>query len=127
MLDRLRELTSHKCSDLNENISILVADEPGPGGANHEYQILVNRRLRLLNKSFQISFQKGEVKDVGINGISDESLLAIVKDRLSSFQDGPFACNDSNWAKKHISLAIAHLKDRTRDRISCGVEGHSEK
>ena len=120
----MRELTSHKCNDLNEQIKIEVIDEPGLGGANHAYDI---GPVDSVWSDCKIRFQKGAVKDAGINGISDESLLAIVEDRLASFQDGDFACTDSGFALEHVTLAIMRLQERTRDRISRGVEGHSVK
>ena len=127
MIDRKRELTSHKCSDLNESINIQVQDEPGPGGANHKYRIVGSRPMESMNCVDLIRFQKGAVKDVGLNGISDEVLLAIVEDRLASFQDGPFACLENGTALDCVRSAIKALKLRTQDRISRGVEGHSKK
>ena len=35
-----RELIAHKVNGLNEALDIIVTDEPGAGGANHEYLIL---------------------------------------------------------------------------------------
>jgi hypothetical protein len=126
-LDRTREITSHKCSDLNENINVFSTDDSGPGGAHHKYNIIVVDRLSPQNGFSVIKFQKGAVKDVGINGISDEALLAIVEDRLECFQAGPFACSPNEGALNHIRAAMDELKTRTRDRIERGVEGHSKK
>jgi hypothetical protein len=123
----MRELTNHKCSDLNESINICVQDEPGPGGANHEYHIVTVKRLSNFNKRTCIEFQKGPVKEVGVNGISDEALLVIVEDRLASFQTGQFACSPNECALSYVRAAIDEMKTRTRDRISRGVEGHSKK
>lgn len=120
----MRELTSHKCSDLNEQIKIQVMDEPGYGGACHAYDI---GPADSAWSECEIRFQKGAVKDAGLNGISDEALLAIVEDRLVSFQAGPFACGENKWALHHIQEALSHLKDRTRDRVKRGVEGRSVK
>jgi hypothetical protein len=123
----MRELTSHKCSDLNESIAVCVMDKPGPGGANHEYHIVVVKRLSNFNKRICINFQEGAVKDVGVNGISDEALLAIVRDRLESFQDGPFSCKENEQAMHYVREAMRKLQERTKDRVERGVEGHSKK
>lgn len=118
----MRKLTSHKCSDLNELIDIQAVDEPGPGGANHKYFICSSAWAMAM-----IEFQKGAVKDVGLNGISDEVLLAIVEDRLASFQDGDFACHENECALKYLRQAMGSLKARTQDRIKRGVEGRYVK
>ena len=123
----MREITTHKCSDLNESINIVADDELGPGGANHRYRILVIDRFGSRNNTTYIKFQKGAVKDVGLNGISDEALLAVIRDRLASFQAGPFACNENESALELIDMAIGSLKARTLNRIERGVEGHSKK
>lgn len=126
----MREITTHKCSDLNEAISVTAFDEPGPGGANHDYEILaIGFRVTSPPKRrrCEIHFQKGAVKDVGLNGISDEALLAIVEDRLKCFQAGEFACDENDLALTCVSWAMDFLKDRTRDRIERGVEGKSQK
>ena len=38
----MRELTSHKVNGLNEAITIAVMDEPGAGGACHEYNLTMD-------------------------------------------------------------------------------------
>ena len=35
----MRTLTDHKLNGLNDALQILVTDEPGQGGACHEYEI----------------------------------------------------------------------------------------
>lgn len=37
----IREITSHRVNGVNERIRIFALDEPGAGGANHEYAILI--------------------------------------------------------------------------------------
>ena len=74
-----------------------------------------------------IKFQKGAVKEAGFNGFSGEALLAIVKDRLESFQKGPYACRDNAVALTKIDEAIMWLHKRTHERMARGVEGTNEK
>ena len=33
----MRELTDHKVNGLNEALTIIAIDNPGPGGANHKW------------------------------------------------------------------------------------------
>lgn len=125
-----RVIETHSVNGLNEYLLINVLDEPGPGGANHEYQI---RRwvtgtgdqhddAELCN----IKFQKGPIKEDGVNGVSNEALLAIVLDRLQGFQQGPYACYANQCAIERISQAMAALMQRTEERIARGVEGTSQ-
>lgn len=115
-----RELKSHKVNGLNESLKITVLDEPGAGGANHEYTIEGAGCLH-------ISFQNGPIAEAGVNGISQEALLAIVEDRLKCFQAGPYACRENAIALTHIQDAMHWLHHRTRERMQRGVEGTSAK
>jgi len=122
-----RELTSHKVNGCNEAIAVVVLDEPGSGGANHEYVICtpndaVNQEL---NSSLvvHIGFQNGPIKEAGINGVTHEALLAIIEDRLVGFQSGKYACNDNAEALEHIRGAMECLQRRTKARVARGVEG----
>lgn len=127
-----RELTSHKVNGLNNALTIHVMDEPGAGGANCEYAITFNdpkhggaERSPISDKHGRnciISFQNGN-PEAGINGISNEALLAIVEDRLKGFQEGRFASRESAVALTKIQEAMMWLHKRTRDRVARGVEG----
>jgi hypothetical protein len=126
-----RELTSHKVNGLNEALDINVLDEPGVGGANHHYCIYVQNGTcnQELNASlaFHIHFQNGPIAEAGVNGISQEALLAVVEDRLKCFQAGPYACRENALALTYVQEAIAQLHHRTRERMQRGVEGTSAK
>ena len=128
----MRILTDHIVSgDSPDNqLSITVIDEPGAGGANHRYEITGFDMAG--NPSFQgdgsrtnalILFQNGTIREVGVNGVTQEALLAIVIDRLKSFQAGPFACQANAKALTCVMDALDQLQARTRDRIARGVEG----
>lgn len=120
-----RELTSHKVNGLNESLKIEVKDEPGPGNACHLYYITISEDHP--KEVHAIKFQKGPIQDAGINGISQEALLAIVEDRLIGFQSGPYACRENAVALTKIQEAMMWLQKRTLDRIRRGVEGTSQK
>lgn len=74
-----------------------------------------------------VSFQNGPIKEFGVNGISAEALLAIIIDRLRSFQGGPFACHQNDIAMWFIETGMMWLQKRTRDRLARGVEGTNPK
>lgn len=121
-----RELMSHKVSGLNEALKIEVLDEPGPGNACHQYRIELEDGSEDA-PGFYIGFQRGPIKEAGVNGISNEALLAIVEDRLLGFQSGEFACPENATALIKIQEAMMWLQKRTHDRLRRGVEGTNVK
>ena len=124
----MRNLTDHKLNELNDALEIDVMDEPGQGGACHKYRIsLFDTDGHSLDTETHINFQNGPIKEAGVNGISQEALLAIVIDRLKSFQAGPFASEDNAKALGHTQAALAWLQKRTKDRLTRGVEGTNQK
>lgn len=124
----MRTLTSHKVSGLNEDLTIEVLDVPGPGNANHYYSIAYDLGTYQGGVHLKtIKFQNGPTKEAGINGISNEALLAIVEDRLLGFQAGEYSCRENEIALTKLQEAMMWLQKRTRDRISRGVEGTSKK
>jgi hypothetical protein len=121
-----RELTSHKVAGLNEVLRIKVLDEPGQGSACHSYAITPT----VGNASgVRIDFQNGPLSETGglPNGLSNESLLAIVEDRLLGFQSGQFACRENAVALTKLQECMMWLQKRTRDRMARGVEGTNQK
>lgn len=122
----MRELTDHIVSgDQAVQLKIEVVDEPGAGGANHEY-LIVYPPPKSMNGHL-ITFQNGPIKETGINGITQEALLAIVIDRLRSFQAGPYSCRENALALTKCEEALMWLQRRTVARIKRGVEGTYEK
>jgi len=141
----MRELTGHIVEgDLPQNqLTIEVTDEPGSGGASHNYVIhgFKSRAYTELaeevfgpSKSDKyeiqaqvfIPFQNGPIKEVGLNGITQEALLAIVIDRLRSFQAGPYRCLENKAALRLCEGALDMLKWRTENRLARGVEGETK-
>lgn len=124
----MRELTSHKVNGLNEALKIEVGDEPGAGNACHAYRITVPNGTEVARGvCCDIEFQAGPIAEAGINGVSNEALLAIVEDRLIGFQSGPFACRENAVALTKLQEAMMWLQKRTRDRMARGVEGTNQK
>lgn len=103
---------------------IVIADEPGCGNANHAYLI---RDIETENILGEIHFQNGPIKEAGVNGVTQEDLLAICQHRLECFQAGPFACRENALALTKIQEAIHWLSHRTTARQSRGVEGTNLK
>lgn len=114
----IRTLDSHKINPANDLIEIEVCDEPGSGGAHHDY-------LLRLPKDFmcRLQFQNGPIGEVGVNGITHEALLAVLVDRMECFQNGPFACAENREALASLKMAQHWLLERTKGRMERGVEG----
>lgn len=119
----MRMLTDHQVNPVNDRLEITVLDEPGAGGANHEYEITGFFHRGDVPASTRISFQNGPIADAGVNGITQEALLTIVADRLRSFQAGPYACVENGDALSCVESALEHLHQRTKARMARGVEG----
>jgi hypothetical protein len=104
---------------------VAAVDDPGVGGAHHQYRIsgvqgpLDHHPIPTID----LRFQNGAVDEVGANGITNESLLAIVIDRLQGFQSGPFKCRENALALTKLEEAMHWLHHRTRERSARGVEG----
>lgn len=101
---------------------VICLDEPGAGGACHEYQVYAVDGQNVPPYA-TVSFQNGGIQDAGVNGCQNEDLLAIVIDRLKGFQAGEFAHAKNEAALLHLYAALAALVRRTQERIDRGVEG----
>ena len=120
---RKLEIGQHRFTEVN------VMDEPGDGGANHEYaisRVCTPCTMSPTAEFGSIKFQKGPVKENGVNGCFQEDLIAIVIDRLQCFQAGDFACRENALALTKLEEALHWLNHRTADRQVRGVEGKSE-
>ena len=144
-----RTITDHKTNGLNEAITITVLDEPGAGGANHKYNVFgqAENIPGIGPRAFgaMLRFQNGPIaKPEDMNGITNEALLAVVIDRMRSFQHpivntsdggtghdftqrGTYACRENACALTHLEEALFWLHKRTHDRMKRGVEGSYAK
>lgn len=134
----MRELTDHRVNPANDKLKIEVLDEPGAGGANHLYRISGFNTATNPSDPFvakhgapaeysTVLFQNGPIAEAGVNGVTQEALLAICIDRLRSFQAGPYACRENALALTKMEEARMWLLERTRRRMARGVEGTHQK
>lgn len=76
---------------------------------------------------FAIAWQRGPlgrgVERQPQNGAFVEEVLQAVIGRLEFFQNSQFASAFNADALEHLQAALQHLNNRTRDRVSRGVEG----
>lgn len=144
----MRTLTDHKLNGLNEALEIQVVDQPGPGGANHRYNIRPVQPITTSDVAgssqrsracCDIHFQNGPLNENGVSGISNEALIAVVIDRLRGFQykrsdtgefdeskRGDYACRENAVALTHLEESLMWLKSRALARLARGVEGTSK-
>lgn len=129
-----REIHEHKVNPCNEQLKIEVLDAPGAGGACHLYRVSGFNTATNASDPFRerhgtpaeystVLFQNGPIQEVGVNGITQEVLIAICIDRLRSFQAGPYACRENALALTKLEEAQHWLHHRTRVREARGVEG----
>lgn len=121
----MRKIEEHKVNPANDRIDITVIDEPVAGGANHQYHVSWDNDTH--GGSITLGFQNGPINEVGVNGITQEVLLAICADRLRAFQAGPYACRENALALTKLEEAQHWLHSRTRARMARGVEGTHQK
>lgn len=76
-----------------------------------------------------ISWQNGPLIDpktsqfVGPNGCFVETVIEAALDRIRFYQRTKFHCAENDLAIDHLTMALAALARRTRDRRNRGVEG----
>lgn len=117
--------TIQKHNNLNE---VCRNGKPGPGNAYHSYSIYHQLDPERDETRTDIRFQKGP-RDVegSIGGVLDVDLLEIVRDRLTAFQNGAFACRENALALEHVEKALLWMNKRVEDRAERGVLGTTNK
>ena len=100
---------------------VYACDEKGQGNANYHYSISsVKEPSKILG---EIKFQNGPILEIGINGVMNEDLLAIVLDRLQCFNSSNYCCRENSCAITKIEEALMWLNERTKKRERRNVEG----
>jgi len=105
---------------------VYALDEPGAGGACHEYSIV--RNVNGVYHDTTIIFQCGPRSDPHSSfGVLDNDVLEIVRDRLKGFQEGPLPSRETAMALMHVEEALLWMHMRAEDRLNRGVLGTMEK
>lgn len=82
----------------------------------HEYKVLIGTEVA------HIKFQRGGVAENGVNGLTNEALLAILIHRTKHL-DAKFGCDENKRAIQHMEEALVNFEVRTARRMTRGVEG----
>lgn len=131
----MREIKSGNEGSVNSVLKVYAMDEPGVGGACHEYQVRIPLGPQDETDGSpedgiivtRVKFQKGAIHESGINGSTNEALLAIVIDRLRGFAGGQFPSRETSIALTKCEEALHWMEARTRERAVRGVEGKHER
>lgn len=114
---------------LTESI-VIEADEEDQkaGGASHYYVASIggpNVKGQIVMKA---QFQHGPRNEEGSTaGVVESVLLAILIDRMRSFNAGPYACRENALVRTHCEEAMHWLKHRADERARRGVLGKNQK
>lgn len=109
----MRKLIDHQFNGLNNAIDVVARDDrKTEGGAPAWYQVMYGEGTTF--KYVNLQFQMGDPATAGVNGISNEALLAVVLDRLRCFQAGAYPCRENALAITKIEEAMMWLHSRVR-------------
>jgi hypothetical protein len=104
---------------------ITVIANSGRGLEGHSYEINLppaDTGFQTQKQLTRINFQSGSVPVNGINGITNEVLLAILINR-TKILDSQFPCAENKTAISHMEDALGILEQRTHRRVAKGIEG----
>lgn len=73
----------------------------------------------------EVLFQNGPVKEVGVNGLTNEALLKLVLHRLRILNTNVY-CRENSLAISNIEKGLIWLEQRTLDRVKRNVEGSNK-
>lgn len=91
--------------------------------APHHYEVYADVGQQTPYLVGAIHFQEGPIKEVGVNGVCNEDLIAMVISRLEHFQQSEFRCRENATAITKLEEAMLWLRKRTMGRENRGVEG----
>ena len=104
-----------------EKYTQVYATDEKEFNANHSYSVSTTKEPSDILT--EVKFQKGPIKECGVNGVCNEDLIAMVIDRLQSFQESPFKCRENALAITKFEEGLLWLRKRTMDREARNVEG----
>lgn len=104
---------------LTNNYTHVVHDKDFIFNAPHHFEVY-SKEAKLVGA---VNFQKGPIKENGVNGVANEDLLIMVKTRLEHFNQTEFRCKENSMAITKIEETLMWLRKRTLGREDRGVEG----
>lgn len=112
----------------NPNAVYYSKVDRGAERARHEYFVCREEDDPLnCTELLRVPFQTGAPgSDYSADGVTDADLLEMVRDRLTAFQDGAFACAENARALIHVEEALLWLAKRADDRHEDWTRRHAE-
>lgn len=111
-----REVKGHEVKGEPVQIRILALDHPDHSGASHQYRFERDDGAQVGN----ITFHTGEIEPhIGkdVNGVTMESLIVMMIDRLKGFQKGDNPHKQNEMARKRLEEALQALQVRTKEMM----------
>lgn len=96
-------------------------------GAPHHFEVVHTATVLGSTIVGEVDFQCGAINEVGVNGVMNEDLIAMVITRLEYFNKTEFACRENAMAITKLEEALLWLRKRTIGRENRGVEGTHKK
>ncbi len=107
---------------------VMAAPAPTVGRGVARYAFTSVEEPRAPRVVATLEFQDGPFSEVGVNGATNETVIAAVIDRLEQFQaSAQTRCRENALAIAKLEEALHWLNHRTADRTARGVEGTYEK
>lgn len=97
-------------------VNAISTTNDGTDVEGHRYDVLSGSMYHI------IQFQQGAVQENGVNGLTNEALLAILIHRTKHL-DSKFGCAENKRAIEHMEEALVNFEVRTARRMARGVEG----
>lgn len=121
-IDNRVEMVEVKHDLLTTNYTRVEHEKDFKFNAPHLFHVVQSKGNDVLGI---VHFQEGPIKEAGVNGVSNEDLIAMVICRLEHFQQSQYSSRDNALAITHLEDALLRLRKRTIGRENRGVEGTS--
>lgn len=123
-------LVTHPMIDgFTDEFLIVRAGVDGAGGCPHLYEIYRADGTddETQNPICRIELQHGNPKEIGVNGIGNQTLMLIALDFLKKANAGEFACRETSVVITKMEEAMQWTKQRELDRRARGVQWQHKK
>lgn len=129
MSTELRRVSHPMIDGFTDEYLEVWAGLDGAGGVPHLYQVYRaaippqtgDDRGKPRELLLEIRLQEGHPKEVGVNGIGNQTLLLILLDFLRKANAGEFSCRENSVSITKVEEALQWNKQRELDRKQRGV------
>ena len=73
-----------------------------------------------------IQLQDGPIGEVGVNGCQIDEVVKYCRDKITEFNQAPYACRENSMAITKLDECLMWLQRRTENRTARGVEGFNK-